>query len=245
MNSSLLATALLLTAVPLLAEPMKYESGETPATLVELFTSEGCSSCPAADAWLSRLKRSPDLWQRVVPVAFHVDYWDGLGWPDRFATAANAARQRRYAVKWGTDSVYTPGLVLNGRESRDWFRDETIPEPPPGKVGRLSLTLHDAQAAVVFTRSGGGAPLSVELALLGSDLESNVTRGENRGRKLHHDFTALHFVSAPLHRDGDRFTASISLPAKPRKAAAAIAVWVVSREATPPIQATGGWLHQR
>jgi hypothetical protein len=197
-----IATAMLLCTVTLFAEPVTFESGETPATLVELFTSEGCSSCPPADSWLTRLKSSPDLWKRVVPVAFHVDYWNGLGWPDRFATAANTARQRNYAAAWGSDSVYTPGFVLNGLEWRGWFQRETIPEPSHAKAGRLVVTLHDAQADVAFTPAGGLPPLRVEVALLGGNLESNVTRGENSGRKLHHDFTVLHLASGPLHGDG-------------------------------------------
>ena len=65
------------------SEPLVFESGEARTMLVELFTSEGCSSCPPADAWISQLKESPDLWKKIVPVAFHVDYWNNLGWRDR------------------------------------------------------------------------------------------------------------------------------------------------------------------
>src|SRR5947207_2933082 len=79
-----------------------FTSGETAATLVELFTSEGCSSCPPADAWMSRLKRNPDLWKAIVPAVFHVDYWDRLGWPDRFARPEFTRRQRLYASSWPT-----------------------------------------------------------------------------------------------------------------------------------------------
>jgi len=67
------------------SEPKTFESGDTQNSLIELFTSEGCSSCPPADAWISQLKESPDLWKKIVPVAFHVDYWNNLGWRDRFA----------------------------------------------------------------------------------------------------------------------------------------------------------------
>src|SRR5712692_2905929 len=80
------------------SEPITFESGATQTTLLELFTSEGCSSCPAAEKWLSQFKTNSDLWKRIVPVAFHVDYWDNLGWPDRFAKAEFTDRQRRYAA---------------------------------------------------------------------------------------------------------------------------------------------------
>ncbi len=118
----------------------------------------------------------------------------------------------------------------------------SLPEPAPGKVGRLAIALHDAQADVAFTRLGGAPPLAVELALLGGNLESNVTHGENRGHQLRHDFTVLHFVSAPLRREGDRFTATVPFSLKSTEAPAAVAAWIVPGEARPPIQATGGWL---
>jgi hypothetical protein len=240
----LAAAAVLLSAATLCAEPVTFESVETPATLIELFTSEGCSSCPPADAWMTRLISSPDLWKRVVPVAFHVDYWNGLGWPDRFATAANTARQRRYAAAWASDSVYTPGLVRNGREWRGWFQSETVPESSSTKVGKLKVTARDTQADVAFTRLGGAPPVFVELALLGGGLQSNVTRGENGGRKLRHDFTVLHFASAPLHGEGGRFTATVPLSSKTSDPPVALAAWIIPGEAQPPIQATGGWLRK-
>src|SRR6266581_5068954 len=100
-----LAMALLIGSSNLLAEQpgssppaTTFESGEARTMLVELFTSEGCSSCPPADAWISQLKESPDLWKKIVPVAFHVDYWNNLGWRDRFAKPEFTARQRRYVA---------------------------------------------------------------------------------------------------------------------------------------------------
>src|ERR1043166_2112982 len=97
-----------------------FESGDTQTALVELFTSEGCSSCPPAEKWLSAFKSNPDLWKKTVPVAFHVDYWDHLGWTDRFAKPEFTVRQQRYAAGFGGDSVYTPGFVINGKEWRGW-----------------------------------------------------------------------------------------------------------------------------
>ena len=89
--------------------------------MIELYTSEGCSSCPPAEAWLSTWKSSPDLWKSVFPVAFHITYWDDLGWTDSFAQPAFTQRQRDYAARLGQDSVYTPEFVVNGREWRGWF----------------------------------------------------------------------------------------------------------------------------
>jgi hypothetical protein len=244
MRTILTATAMLLSAASLFAEPITFESTETPVTLLELFTSEGCSSCPPADAWVSKLKASPELWKSIVPVAFHVDYWNGLGWPDRFATRANTDRQRRYAAAWRSDSVYTPGFVLNGREWRGWFQRDALPAPLLAKVGRLQVALRDrTHADVTFTPLGNALkPLRVELALLGGNLESDVKRGENSGRKLHHDFVVLHLVTAALTRSGSSYTASVTLPEKTTDGPIALAAWINAGDAQPPIQAVGGWL---
>src|SRR4029077_9083235 len=82
------------------SEPKTFESGDTQSSLIELFTSEGCSSCPPAEKWLSALKSSSDLWKKAVPVAFHVDYWDHLGWRDRFANQ-NSPRDNIVMLRLG------------------------------------------------------------------------------------------------------------------------------------------------
>ena len=97
-----------------------FQSSEAQTALLELYTSEGCSSCPPAESWLSRLKESPGLWKDFVPLAFHVDYWDYLGWRDPWAAREFSERQRAYAQGWRSENVYTPGFVLNGKEWRDW-----------------------------------------------------------------------------------------------------------------------------
>ena len=91
-----------------------FESSEKPTALVELYTSEGCSSCPPADRWLSSLKDDEGLWKEFVPLAFHVDYWDYIGWEDRFADKQYSQRQRRYAHEFSEPTVYTPVYVGPG-----------------------------------------------------------------------------------------------------------------------------------
>src|SRR5512146_1099322 len=122
--------------------PMRFQSSEKMTSLVELYTSEGCSSCPPAEAWLSRQKNAAGLWKNFVPVAFHVDYWDYLGWRDPWAAAQFSDRQRAHAQQWRSDTVYTPGFVLNGREFRDWGRKE-IPSSSDTTIGVLTATSTD------------------------------------------------------------------------------------------------------
>ncbi len=95
-------------------------SDVTQSNLIELYTSEGCSSCPPADRWLSTLKEHPALWQRLVPIAFHVDYWDYIGWKDRFSQSEFSARQRQYVKENALPTVYTPGIMSNGKEWRNF-----------------------------------------------------------------------------------------------------------------------------
>jgi Protein of unknown function (DUF1223) len=95
---------------------IEFQSSQRQVSLLELYTSEGCSSCPPAEAWLSKLKNSQGLWDEFVPVAFHVDYWDNLGWKDRFSDEQYTERQKSYAQLWSASDIYTPEFVLNGKE---------------------------------------------------------------------------------------------------------------------------------
>jgi uncharacterized protein DUF1223 len=106
------------------AELFHFQSGDAQTTLLEVDTSEGCSSCPPAEAWFSRLKESPKLWQDFVPVAFHVDYWDYLGWNDPFATKSHTKRQHGYATQWRSRSArLQPRELFARRPGLDRNRD--------------------------------------------------------------------------------------------------------------------------
>src|SRR5512134_3098532 len=127
------------------AEQIQFQSATNRTELLELYTSEGCSSCPPAEAWLSRLKSSPRLWKDFVPVAFHVDYWDYLGWRDPFGTADYSERQRAYAAQWKSRSVYTPGFVLDGKEWRGWFSRDDLPRVSNQPTGKLTASSDDGK----------------------------------------------------------------------------------------------------
>src|SRR5215472_3590203 len=226
------------------SEPRTFESGETQNSLIELFTSEGCSSCPPAEKWLSALKSSQELWKQTVPVAFHVDYWDHLGWRDRFAKPEFTSRQQRYAAMWGGDSVYTPGFVVNGKEWRSWFGGNSVPASST-KVGVLRVSLgNDGKLTATFVpETAKPRALAVNVALLGNELESDVKRGENSGRKLRHDFVVLDLTRIDMTNESNRWTGSVALPMQSSAdKPSAIAAWIA--EDRTPIQATGGWLQR-
>ncbi len=217
-----------------------FESGRTRAHLLELFTSEGCSSCPPADAWFSKLKDEPGLWRDFVPIAFHVTYWDHLGWRDPFASKLWTARQHAYAARWKSSSVYTPGFVLNGRE----WRDRAVPAGGKEDAGVLKITVADNDVVKAsFAGTEAGSPRhELHVARLGFDLNTNVKAGENRGRKLLHDFVVLSLATTPLKAEGTELRVPPAMAKTPAGSRAAIAAWVTKAGDLEPLQAVGGWL---
>jgi len=222
------------------ADRVFFSASDTQARLVELYTSEGCSSCPPADTWLARFQHHPDLFSGVVPVAFHVDYWDDLGWPDRFAEPDYSARQRRLARDGRSSGVYTPGVFVNGREWRGHFAGKDLPEPLPGVVpasirGRLAGTTLEVRVA------GPGATRHAILhaAVLGADLSTRVSRGENGGRTLDHTFVVLEHAKTAI----DDGAARLELAGVDGHGAGRVALvlWVTDA-AGDYLQATGTWL---
>ena len=238
---------LVLASISLMPSPALAESlhsSNARVSLLELYTSEGCSSCPPADRWFSDLQHDPRLWKQIVPVAFHVDYWDYIGWPDRFASPVYGQRQRDYANSRLLRTVYTPGFVLNGEEWRRWFGRHELKLGKPTDVGSLDLEVDDTSAQATFTPTGRQPEdLELHLAVLGFDLSTAVKAGENRGRELKHDFVVLGYERMTLTRNGDAYQGRFDIP-KPRVSAprTALAAWVTRSDHPRPIQAVGGWL---
>ena len=213
--------------------------------VLELFTSHGCSSCPPADKWLRGFVDHPGLWKDVIPLAFHVDYWDGLGWPDRFASDGYSRRQRDYRGTGRISSVYTPGFVLNGREWRGWFLGRRPELLPGAEVGILSLNLdREGGARLRFDPAGRsqGLKLRAHLAVLGFGLATPVGGGENAGRILEEHFVVLGYGSSPQAGEARQWTLALpeTVPAETRRRA--VAAWVSVADDPAPIQAVAAWL---
>lgn len=183
-------------------------SKPVPPTLVELYTSEGCNSCPPADRWLSSLKGRPD----VIAAAFHVDYWDRLGWTDRFGSARHTARQAEQQPGSGARFSYTPQVLANGRDWRAW---PGLPAPAaaPSPIQISAERLDERSVRVQVRALSAGLPprLGLWWALTENDHQSAVRAGENQGVNLHHD----HVVRA-YQREADwRVAAAPAAPATP------------------------------
>ena len=215
------------------AEDRVFQSGPQRVHLVELFTSQGCSSCPPAEAWMSKLKNEPRLWKDFVPLAFHVDYWDRLGWRDPFASKEWTARQYQYSANWKNESVYTPGFVLDGRE----LMDRTLPTASTEKPGALKLSIANGKAVAEFVPTNGATKdVDLHVATIGFDLNTKPNAGENSGRNLKQDFVVLSLANPKMS------AGKSEIEFKPDPRAGAIAAWVTAPNQIEPIQAVGGWL---
>lgn len=191
------------------AAQCRVTSGPQTAALVELYTSEGCSSCPPADRWLSGFAGSrPD--PRVIPIAFHVHYWDYIGWKDAFGDTRHTERQRAVAKAAGARFVYTPQIIVGGRDFSQWRDEKAFSRALQAihlRPARATLEIEShvgADGAIMGSVAArldsavGPARLALAVAPVQNGLSSRVTAGENRGERLAHDYVARDVASMPV-----------------------------------------------
>ena len=221
-----LVLALALAAPSHAATVCEVKSGVATAALVELYTSEGCSSCPPADRRLNDLRRQAGAAAVVVPLALHVSYWDRIGWADAYAQKTFDARQSQLVENQKQHLVYTPQFFVNGSELRNW--DAELPavirrinsKPAPLTIALKSTPaanatlLLEASAAAPDPRTAG----ALYVAVSESGLVSHVLRGENSGATLRHDDTVrLWLGPIPLQHGAARLRQEVTLPAAWRR----------------------------
>ncbi|BBB28392.1 DUF1223 domain-containing protein [Neptunomonas japonica] len=222
------------------ASQLFEQSGDVPQ-LIELYTSEGCSSCPPADRNLSTLLKDPELWTKRLPVAFHVDYWDYIGWKDTYAQPLFTERQYRLKKAGAINSIYTPGWVVDGKEWRGFFLGQDLPTAPARKGGHLSVNVNDnQQVSINYKGDSNSAPADVtaHLVLMTFDQRSQVTSGENKGKNMLHNFVAVQKEQVQLPAQSVNIPLS-KLDISQRQA---LVVWLTAADSSQPLQATGGWL---
>ena len=199
----------------LAAEPAVCHVSSPPhrVALVELYTSEGCSSCPPADDWLRKQPvqgDGPD--QNVVALAFHVDYWNSIGWTDRFSDHRYTERQNALAAAVHSHLVYTPEVFVNGHESRNWssaawpaLGGASAAQPADANLmlnQQLDANGHYQVQAKLDHIAGQHGPVALYIALYQNNLTSQVRAGENSGATLHHVFAVRALSDAGQARDG-------------------------------------------
>ena len=190
-------------------------SAATTTQVVELYTSEGCNSCPPADRWLSNLKADAG----VVALAFHVDYWDRLGWKDRFASPAYTQRQSQQHASSGARFSYTPQVLLDGADRPDWPR---VSAPLGARNGAASAPVElqlsrngNRFSATVAALGGAPARLAAYWAVTEQGHVSAVKAGENEGVTLHHDHVVREYLPVAAWSTGATRTDSRTLTFDP------------------------------
>jgi len=212
-----------------------WKSKPTTVSLIELYTSEGCHSCPPAERWVNTLTNHPALFKDFIPVVFHVDYWDYLGWKDRFANDEHSRRQRTLKREGIFSGVYTPGVTVASQEWHGWRRQHAIPMSDQ-KAGVLTAEISPNNLTVSFERK---ANYTLNIAYLGMGLSTEVTAGENNRKTLQHEFVVLKHWQEPGVGKWD-----ISLPPVPDKQQArnVLAIWITENGSERVVQAVGGYL---
>lgn len=248
----LLAAALFLTTTgQSLAEgaAIEAESGPEKTALLELYTSEGCNSCPPADLYLSRIGASDLTPRHVIPLAFHVTYWDYIGWRDPFARKDHDQRQRAIAARAGSRTVYTPQLILNGRDMRggghleNQLRMINARTPAAHILLRIEPPAEEAVTVRVTTLipdTKDRRDADLYIAVYENGLSRYVKAGENRGRTLHHDHVVRGLYGPyPVARktQENEKALRIPLPDEIEAANAGIVAFVQNREDGGVLQA--------
>ena len=235
-------------AAPVQGGQCAANSGPNTTALVELYTSEGCSSCPPAERWLSGLAAHGQVPERLVPLALHVDYWDYIGWKDRYARREFSLRQRKLTQLQRVALVYTPQVMLQGQDFRGWgtpafeqalakinaqpARADIALEFLPSGPDTLSVRV---RAAVLDAAKANEAGLY--LAAYENRLQTRVEAGENRGRTLSHDHVVLEW-QGPLAFSGSRIADERALPLLPgaQRANSGVVAFVQNRRTAEVLQ---------
>lgn len=185
------------------AEKIVVNSGATQTAVVELYTSEGCSSCPRADRWLSSLVEVPKDELDVLALSFHVDYWDYLGWKDRFSSPAYTSRQRKLGANNLQRTIYTPEFFVNGKEARGTNRIlEKIQQTNEQKAPLvLELTVSRVDKSLIMDLRSPGQRDTIgqvhhRYIVYENNLSTDVKRGENSGEVLRHEQVVRYMSSA-------------------------------------------------
>ena len=203
------AILILLVSVFSLHRTVSAGPAQRKAVVVELFTSEGCSSCPPADHLLGRLRATAQaVGAEVIPLGFHVDYWDSLGWHDRFSSAAFTRRQEKYAARFRLGGPYTPQMVVDGGQEfigSDGHQAQAAIARAAARPEQADVQLQWKAAGRLAVRVKAVAPgleSDVMLAITEDNLSTSVGAGENNGHVLHHSAVVREFRRLGRLKDG-------------------------------------------
>ena len=220
----------------------ELKSANTQTHVLELYSTQSCSSCPSAQKWVSSLKSRSGLWGKFIPIVFHVDYWDYLGWKDLYSKNQFTKRQRTYVRGWKSNTVYTPMFVLNGKEWRS--RSVATLTKTGKKVGVLNVKRSQKDTYTVEFSPYNKKVLNYSFygVLLGMNVKTNILGGENKGLKLQQDFLVLNLKKTNASCIKKKCSGIITLKKPNLKGIQdlKLAFWVAQKSQLTPVQVVGG-----
>ncbi|MBQ4832065.1 DUF1223 domain-containing protein [Pseudoalteromonas sp. MMG010] len=233
-----------LSSLVFTAKAKTISSTSNHTTFLELYTSEGCSSCPPAEKWLSTFTHHKTLWKDIIPINFHVTYWDYLGWKDPFSNAEFSKRQRIYNALGKSNLVATPGFVIDGRGWQGWFYNKALPVTSSPYKGNLHASINDNTIALSYDAATVDQKLVAHVALLGFDVHTKVHTGENAGRTLKHDFVVIDYLQSDMQTNGNMAFTHLKQPQVDNIATSkqAWVFWLSTQNDPTALQVAGGWL---
>lgn len=245
--TSVKCISILFIGLMVMLSPVKAKilsSTDNVPVMLEVYSSQGCSSCPPAEAWLNKFTSDPRLWQTLVPINFHVDYWDYLGWEDPYSNSEFSMRQRDYKRAKHTKTVATPGFVVDGKGWNGWFAGKTVSINRRTSPGKLTAEINQQLVKITYIdQTPERKTMTATIAVLGFDQETFIGNGENQGRKLKHDFIVLNHNNKILDKQNGHYHTFMSLPdvsgfISPKTA---IVIWVSQGMDPKPIQVVADW----
>lgn len=220
------------------------------SSLIELYTSEGCHSCPPAEKYIYGLKNHSNLFKLVFPIVFHVNYWDYLGWKDQLAQEKYTTRQRKLARLSRSNTIYTPGVYNNSNKWPEWRKRSNTISSRQLTQGKLTAEVKGDQVSIRYSALSNSSKkpaakqqkqspiFDFHFVVLGQSIKTKIQSGERTGETVEHDFAVL-----ALKKKSSSQTVSFSIKSELANfKGKAIVVWVTQKGSEKPLQITGGYI---
>ena len=187
----------------------KSERVSEPIAVIELFTSQGCSSCPSADKLLSNLVASADG-KEIYALSFHVSYWNRLGWTDPYSSEQFTQRQRKYGTVMNLQTIYTPQMVVNGeyefvgssKTKADYYLEKALLKPADVNITLKNVDIKNGLLSFQYSLDEEGKDNLLNVAIVEKQVENHVPRGENRGLTLKHENVVIQYKTINVNNSG-------------------------------------------
>ena len=240
-NIILYLTLPILLIISTKSHGLELTTTNTKIQLVELFTSEACAYCPEADKWMNSFSLSSQLWKEVVPVEFHVSYWNSPKLKDPFSKDEFSERQKEYSRKIGS-RTFTPQVILNGKVLKKWRRSNKINSEGLSGILKVQFNEKSGEATIVYSAKKSYKYLQCQGALMDGGITSKTSGGKNNEKGRHHEFAVVSFMQKKMTIDDKESKCILPLSIKDINYNA-VAFWVSNRKTYEVLQAAGKYIN--